>query len=101
MIPFRQRLMFSNQIYGIFVQQKWDFANLIMDSTTMFPIYRISAHRIVLSASSAYFSAMFTGSLREAQQSEITLGDVHGDALHLLVQYCYTGLLFSLLNSHS
>lgn len=34
---------------------------------------------------------MFTGSLREAQQTEITLGDVHGDALHLLVQYCYTG----------
>lgn len=34
---------------------------------------------------------MFTGSLRETQQSEITLGDVHGDALHLLIQYCYTG----------
>lgn len=34
---------------------------------------------------------MFTGSLRETQQTEITLGDVHGDALHLLVQYCYTG----------
>lgn len=28
----------------------------------------------VLSASSAYFSAMFTGSLREAQQNEVTLG---------------------------
>lgn len=35
---------------------------------------------------------MFTGSLRETQQSEITLGDVNGDALQLLVQYCYTGL---------
>lgn len=36
---------------------------------------------------------MFTGSLRETQQNEITLGDVHGDALQLLVQYCYTGSL--------
>lgn len=54
---------------------------------------------------------MFTGSLREAQQHEVTLGnemnlnflppipllnfnfqgDVHGDALQSLVQYCYTG----------
>lgn len=54
---------------------------------------RISAHRLVLSASSAYFSAMFTGSLREAQQNEVTLGDVHGDALQSLVQYCYTGTI--------
>lgn len=36
---------------------------------------------------------MFTGSLRETNQNEITLGDVHGDALHLLIQYCYTGAI--------
>lgn len=58
-----------------------------------FNFNRISAHRIVLSASSAYFSAMFTGSLRESQETEITLREVHGDALHLLVQYCYTGTI--------
>lgn len=54
---------------------------------------RVPAHRIVLSASSAYFAAMFTGSLRESQQAEITLQDVQGDALLLLVQYCYTGTI--------
>lgn len=52
---------------------------------------RVSAHRIVLSASSVYFAAMFTGSLRESQQEEITLGEVHGEPLQALVQYCYTG----------
>lgn len=36
---------------------------------------------------------MFTGALREAGESEITLGDVDGDALYALVQYCYTGTI--------
>lgn len=36
---------------------------------------------------------MFTGSLRESQEDEITLGEVKGDALQLLVQYCYTGTI--------
>ncbi|XP_040164883.1 kelch-like protein 5 isoform X1 [Anopheles arabiensis] len=54
---------------------------------------RIPAHRLVLSASSAYFSAMFTGQLRESQQEEITLQEVSGDALNSLIQYCYTGAI--------
>lgn len=54
---------------------------------------RVSAHRIVLSASSAYFSAMFFGSLRESQQEEIKMGEVHGEPLQMLVQYCYTGTI--------
>lgn len=45
----------------------------------------------MLSASSAYFSAMFTGSLKEAQEKEISLGEVTGEALSSLVKYCYTG----------
>ncbi|EDV90573.1 kelch-like protein 5 [Drosophila grimshawi] len=52
---------------------------------------RVSAHRLVLSASSEYFLAMFAGSLRESKEHEVTLGEVHGDALQLLVQHCYTG----------
>lgn len=55
--------------------------------------YRVPAHRIVLSASSAYFSAMFMGSLRETKEEEITLVDVHGEPLQLLIQYCYTGTI--------
>lgn len=33
------------------------------------------------------------GSLRETKEEEITLVDVHGDPLQLLVQYCYTGTI--------
>lgn len=54
---------------------------------------RVPAHRIVLSASSAYFAAMFMGSLRETKEEEITLGDVQGEPLATLIRYCYTGTI--------
>ena len=59
----------------------------------VFLFFRVPAHRLVLSASSAYFAAMFTGSLRETKEHEVTLGEVQGDALQILVQYCYTGFM--------
>lgn len=34
---------------------------------------------------------MFTGSLSNADETEITLGDVNGDILQAVVNYCYTG----------
>ncbi|XP_012344511.1 kelch-like protein 5 isoform X2 [Apis florea] len=53
----------------------------------------IPAHRLVLSASSEYFAAMFTSSLRESAQNEVELMGVDGDALWTLVCYCYTGCI--------
>lgn len=47
--------------------------------------------RLVLSAASEYFSLMFTGSLSNNEQTEIVLGDVNGDVLQAVVNYCYTG----------
>lgn len=55
---------------------------------------RIPAHRLVLSAGSEYFAAMFTSDLREAKQNEVVLQGIDGDALSMLVHYCYTGILF-------
>ncbi|XP_023702512.1 kelch-like protein 5 isoform X2 [Cryptotermes secundus] len=55
--------------------------------------HRIPAHRLVLSAGSEYFAAMFMSGLREADQSEVVLQDVDGDALWMLVHYCYTGCI--------
>lgn len=55
----------------------------------------ISAHRVVLSAASPYFGAMFCGNLREATEQEITLQEMEGDSLFQLIQYCYTGTSFS------
>lgn len=66
---------------------------LIFFFLCMCAFFRVPAHRIVLSASSAYFAAMFMGSLRETKEEEITLGEVHGEPLQSLIQYCYTGTI--------
>jgi kelch-like protein 1/4/5 len=55
---------------------------------------RIPAHRLVLSAGSEYFAAMFTSDLCEKTQNEVVLQGVDGDALSMLVHYCYTGIAF-------
>ncbi|XP_046669511.1 kelch-like protein 5 [Homalodisca vitripennis] len=65
--------------------------NQLTDVTLIAGNRQIPAHRLVLSAGSEYFSAMFTSNLRESCQSEIVLQDVDGDALWDLVHYCYTG----------
>ncbi|XP_026748878.1 kelch-like protein 5 [Galleria mellonella] len=54
---------------------------------------RIPAHKVMLASCSEYFAAMFTGSLREAQLTEITLERVDSQALQALVRYCYTGTI--------
>uniref|UniRef100_A0A4W3HQJ8 Kelch-like family member 4 n=1 Tax=Callorhinchus milii TaxID=7868 RepID=A0A4W3HQJ8_CALMI len=51
------------------------------------------AFRLVLSAVSDYFAAMFTNDVREAKQEEIKMEGVDPDALKALVHYAYTGLL--------
>ena len=52
---------------------------------------RLPAHRLVLSAASDYFAAMFTSDVREAGMGEIQIKGVDSDALASLVQYVYTG----------
>ncbi|KAK0170163.1 hypothetical protein PV328_010760 [Microctonus aethiopoides] len=52
---------------------------------------KFPAHRLVLSAGSEYFAAMFTSSLKESRQNEIELMSVDPDALWALIKYCYTG----------
>jgi kelch-like protein 1/4/5 len=47
--------------------------------------------RLLLSAVSDYFSAMFTSDVREASEREIRLEDVDPAALQALVQFMYTG----------
>ncbi|XP_009685771.2 kelch-like protein 4 isoform X1 [Struthio camelus] len=54
---------------------------------------KIPAHRLVLSAVSDYFAAMFTNDVREAKQEEIKMEGVDPDALKALVHYAYTGIL--------
>uniref|UniRef100_A0A665XF96 Kelch-like protein 4 n=1 Tax=Echeneis naucrates TaxID=173247 RepID=A0A665XF96_ECHNA len=54
---------------------------------------KIPAHRLVLSAVSDYFAAMFTSDVREAKQEEIKMEGVDPEALRSLVHFAYTGVL--------
>ncbi|XP_022703630.1 kelch-like protein diablo isoform X3 [Varroa jacobsoni] len=51
---------------------------------------KIFAHRIVLSACSPYFHAMFTGELAESRQTEVTIRDIDEFAMELIVDFAYT-----------
>ncbi|KAM4664324.1 kelch-like protein 4 [Discoglossus pictus] len=55
--------------------------------------HKIPAHRLVLSAVSDYFAAMFTNDVREAKEEEIKMEGVDPGALKALVHYAYTGVL--------
>ncbi|XP_026872563.2 kelch-like protein 4 isoform X3 [Electrophorus electricus] len=55
--------------------------------------HKIPAHRLVLSAVSDYFAAMFTNDVREAKQEEIKIEGVDPEALKSLVHFAYTGVL--------
>ncbi|XP_076253824.1 kelch-like protein 5 [Rhynchophorus ferrugineus] len=54
---------------------------------------KVSAHKLVLSAASEYFSTMFTSSFSSDDQKEVTLVDINGDVLQAIVNYCYTGTI--------
>lgn len=51
---------------------------------------KIYAHKIILSASSPYFRAMFTGELVESRQDEITIKDIDETAIEMLIDFCYS-----------
>lgn len=50
----------------------------------------ITAHKVVLSAASPYFRAMFTGEMSESKQSRVVIRDVSYEAMSMLVNYAYT-----------
>ncbi|XP_054722889.1 LOW QUALITY PROTEIN: kelch-like protein 5 [Uloborus diversus] len=51
----------------------------------------VPAHRVVLSAASDYFLAMFAGGMAEAATERVRLEGVDPDTMRALVDFCYTG----------
>lgn len=54
---------------------------------------RIFAHKLVLSACSPYFRAMFTSEMAESRQTEVTIRDVDEQAMETLIEFCYSAII--------
>ncbi|KAJ8039956.1 Actin-binding protein IPP [Holothuria leucospilota] len=54
----------------------------------------IKAHRLILSAASPYFEAMFMSGLREKDQEVVEIHSVKETHLHLLVEFIYSGKIY-------
>lgn len=54
---------------------------------------QLSAHKVVLSACSPYFKAMFTQDMVEKNQSNVTFHCVNVDAMEMIIDFAYTGKL--------
>ena len=54
---------------------------------------KISAHKLVLAASSSYFRSMFAGDMLESRSSLVELKDVEPEAMKLLVDFSYSSQL--------
>ncbi|KAK6037245.1 BTB/POZ domain protein [Cooperia oncophora] len=52
---------------------------------------RISAHRVVLAASSNYFKTLFTRDMTENRLQEVYLGNMEASVVDALVKFCYSG----------
>ena len=65
----------------------------IVFSNVSFSTFFLQAHRVVLSACSDYFRAMFTDPMRERSQDEIQLSGIDAEGLELVLEYIYTSKL--------
>lgn len=53
----------------------------------------IPVHKTLLAASSDYFNAMLTGSMRESRENSVTLLGLTSIGVHAVINFAYTGLL--------
>ncbi|XP_055007765.1 actin-binding protein IPP isoform X2 [Boleophthalmus pectinirostris] len=54
-------------------------------------VFRV--HRLVLAASSPYFSALFSGGMRESEKEEVRIHGVEREVFEILLDFIYTGLI--------
>jgi hypothetical protein len=64
---------------------------VLADVTLVVENKSVQAHKVLLSAASDYFAAMFTGNMIEAEMETVELQGLEFSALQLLIDYCYTG----------
>lgn len=76
----------------IFIQSQQWTANLVIHVYST-PNSFLITFRVILSACSPYFRAMFTGELAESRQTEVTIRDIDEHAMELLIDFCYTSYI--------
>ena len=65
----------------------------LCDITLCVEEQEFDAHRVVLAASSPYFSAMFTNEHRESKLKKVTLNEIEPAALRELIEFAYSATL--------
>ncbi|OCT90362.1 actin-binding protein IPP isoform X2 [Xenopus laevis] len=66
-------------------------AEELCDTTVVTESRRFLCHRVVLSSVSPYFRAMFSSSMREAEQGEVVLADIPAPVIQTVLNFIYTG----------
>lgn len=56
-------------------------------------VFRV--HRLVLAASSPYFTALFSGRMSEADKEEVQILGVEAKVFEVLVEFIYTGAVLT------
>ena len=64
--------------------------NRLCDVTLKVESREFPAHRVVLSACSDYFCAMFTSDMAESQKAEVELQGLSADTMEILLEFVYT-----------
>ncbi|KAK2142576.1 hypothetical protein LSH36_938g00001 [Paralvinella palmiformis] len=90
-VPLQQR--FSDAVYGrglltslLSLRQNGVFTDVTLKADDK----EITCHRVVLSAASPYFMAMFTSGLEESCADVVEIGGVDGTTLATIVDYIYS-----------
>lgn len=64
--------------------------NILIDITVCIDHHKYNAHKVVLSACSDYFKAMFNTNMLEGNNNIVTLYDISAMAFHSILDYLYT-----------
>ena len=63
--------------------------DMFCDITIQAESISVKAHKVILAARCPYFYGMFNNPLKESSQDAVTLGDISGESLPILIDFIY------------
>lgn len=73
--------------------QEMKATNKLCDVVIKVGTITINAHRVVLAACSPYFTAMFSGNMRESSEGVVTIKDFDPKAVQSVIDFCYSAVI--------